>query len=233
MEAHLAHHEDGKGRLREVAECKDIWIAETVEDNAANAAVIENALLYTLEQGTRTGDFGDRSKPALNTTEFADAIIGNFGKQPQVGAKNITENTPSTAAVCHLDKNPMLVSKEEGPGETIVGVDFFIESTEQPTKVAEKALRQTGDLFKLVTIANRGTQVWPKGSIYTNLVNQFNCRFESTNDAAVTQIDIVELYRRMATEFKVCSTEVLNMWGDKRSYSLAQGQCLTPWAPAR
>src|SRR6187402_7506 len=45
-----------------------------------NAAIIENALLYTLEQGIRTGDFGDRSKPALNTTQFTEAIISNFGK---------------------------------------------------------------------------------------------------------------------------------------------------------
>lgn len=188
-----------------------------------NAAVIENALLYTLEQGIRTGDFGDRSKPALNTTEFSDAIIANFGKQPEVNAKPIISNTPSTAAVCHLDRNAMMVSKEDQQ-EKIVGVDLFIESTEQPPAIAEKALRQAGDLFKLVTIANRGTQVWPKGSIYTNLVNQFNCRFETTNEAAVTQIDLIELYRRMSAEFKICSTEVLNMWGDKRSYSLAQGQ---------
>src|SRR5919107_3200745 len=47
-----------------------------------NAAVIENALLYTLEQGIHTGDFGDKSKPALNTTQFADAIVSNFGKTP-------------------------------------------------------------------------------------------------------------------------------------------------------
>jgi isocitrate dehydrogenase len=46
-----------------------------------NAAVIENALLYTLEQGIHTGDFGDKSKPALNTTDFANAIVSNFGKQ--------------------------------------------------------------------------------------------------------------------------------------------------------
>ena len=27
-----------------------------------NAAIIENALLYTLEQGVHTGDFGDKTK---------------------------------------------------------------------------------------------------------------------------------------------------------------------------
>src|SRR6201989_1807886 len=42
-----------------------------------NAAVIENALLYTLEQGVHTGDFGDKNTPALNTTQFTDAIISN------------------------------------------------------------------------------------------------------------------------------------------------------------
>src|SRR5688500_5981618 len=45
-----------------------------------NAAVIENALLYTLEEGIHTGDFGDKSKKAVNTTEFANAIINNFGR---------------------------------------------------------------------------------------------------------------------------------------------------------
>jgi isocitrate dehydrogenase len=188
-----------------------------------NAAVIENALLYTLEQGIRTGDFGDRNKPAANTTEFADAIIANFGKTPEIGAKPVVANNLVTPAVCHLDKNPMLESKET-ENEVIVGVDLFIESSEQPTAVAEKCLRHTGDLFNLVTISNRGTQVWPKGSVFTNLVNQYRCRFESVGNAPLTQVDIIELYKSLSADFKICSTEILNMWGDKKAYSLAQGQ---------
>lgn len=188
-----------------------------------NAAVIENALLYTLEQGIRTGDFGDRSKPALNTTEFVDAIIANFGKEPQVNKKPIFANNLIKTGVAHLDQNPMLITKEDEQ-EKIVGVDVFLESAEQPNVVGEKCLRHTSDLFTLVTISNRGTQVWPKGSIFTNLINQYRCRFEVTGEKGATQNDIIELYRRLATEFKVCSTEVLNMWGDKRGYSLAQGQ---------
>ena len=90
--------------------------------------------------------------------------------------------------------------------------------------MAEKCLRHTLDLFKLVTISNRGTQVWPKGSIFTNLVNQYRCRFESVGDHPLTQTDILELYRRLMQDFKICSTELLNMWGEKKAYSLAQGQ---------
>jgi isocitrate dehydrogenase len=108
--------------------------------------------------------------------------------------------------------------------EFIVGVDMFIESNEQPNAVADKCLKHTLDLFKLVTISNRGTQVWPTGSVYTNLVNQYRCRFESVGDIPLTQIDIIELYKRLTADFKVCSTEILNMWGDKKAYSLAQGQ---------
>jgi isocitrate dehydrogenase len=66
-----------------------------------NAAIIENALLYTLEQGIHTGDFGDRSIPSLNTTQFADAIISNFGKTPNANARPMLANNPETPAVCH------------------------------------------------------------------------------------------------------------------------------------
>lgn len=188
-----------------------------------NATIIENALLYTLEQGYRTGDFGDKSKPALNTTEFANAIIGNFGKLPVHGAKPMLENKPITPTVFKLEKNPLIMSKEMEE-ETIVGVDLFIESAEQPTEVADKCLKHTLDLFKLITISNRGTQVWPKGSIFTNLVNQYRCRFESVGDAPLSQKDIIDLCTRVSADFKICSTELLNMWGDKKAYSLAQGQ---------
>ncbi len=188
-----------------------------------NAAVIENALLYTLEQGIRTGDFGDKSRPALDTTSFAQAIIDNFGKTPVHGAKPLLPNKPITPTVFKLEKNPLIMSKEM-EDETIVGVDMFIESAEQPNQVAELCLKHTLDMFKLVTISNRGTQVWPKGSIFTNLVNQYRCRFESVGDAPLSQTDVIELYKRVSKDFKVCSTELLNMWGDKKAYSLAQGQ---------
>ena len=188
-----------------------------------HAAIIENALLYTLEAGFRTGDFGDRSKPALDTTAFAQAIIAHFGRIPEHGAKTIMPNKPVTPTIFKLEKNPLIMSLEKEQ-ESIVGVDMFVESAEQPGIVAEKCLRHTLDLFKLVTISNRGTQVWPKGSVFTNLVNQYRCRFESVGDATLTQTDIIELYKRLSADFKICSTELLNMWGDKKAYSLAQGQ---------
>jgi isocitrate dehydrogenase len=117
-----------------------------------------------------------------------------------------------------------MLESSEHLQERVVGVDMFIESNLQPTLVAEKCLQHTGDLFKLITLSNRGTQVWPTGSSFTNLVNQYACRFESVNGETVSQADVLELYRRLMQDFKICSTELLNQWGDKKGYSLAQGQ---------
>lgn len=188
-----------------------------------SASVIENALLYTLESGVHTGDFGDKSIPSVNTTEFAQAIIGNFGKQPAHSPKPILTDHPTTCTVYHLDSNPMLESIENTE-EKIAGVDFFIESNLQPEELATKCLRHGGVKFKLINISNRGTQVWPTGSIYTNLVNQYNIRFESIDETALSQYDIIGLYASLNGDFKICSLELLNSWGNKKGYSLAQGQ---------
>ena len=188
-----------------------------------NAAVIENALLYTLESGVHTGDFGDKSKPAVNTTEFADTIINNFGRTPLHGAKQLLANAPAMPTLAKLDINAMMESKEQAD-ETICGADFFIESNEQPAAIAHKCLRHAGIKFKLINISNRGTQVWPTGSVYTNLVNLYNVRFESLDDMPLNQNDISGLYVSLSGDFRICSSELLLMFGDKKAYSLAQRQ---------
>ncbi len=188
-----------------------------------NAAVIENALLFTLESGVHTGDFGDKKIPSVNTSQFTETIISNFGKAPVQGAKPVLPNMPATPTSFKLEKNPVIVT-EEMEQEKIVGVDLFIESVEQPEMVAHMCQRHAGEKFKLINISNRGTQVWPTGSIYTNLVNQYNARFESLDGSPLHQQDVISLYVSLSGDFKICSLELLNTWGDKRAYSLAQGQ---------
>jgi isocitrate dehydrogenase len=188
-----------------------------------NAAIIENALLYTLESGVHTGDFGDKTVKPVNTTEFAAAIIGNFGKQPDFNPKPVVPNKPGTPTPFKLQQNAMMESVETG-NEDIVGVDLFIESNEQPLTIATRCQRHAGVKFRLVNISNRGTQVWPTGSVYTNLVNLYNVRFESLDGEPLNQQDILGLYVSLSGNFKICSSELLNVWGDKRGYSLAQGQ---------
>ena len=187
------------------------------------AVMIENALLFTLESGVHTGDFGDKSIPSVNTTTFAQAIIDNFGKQPKHNPKPALQDFEFIPSVTAITSNPMLVGKLN-EAHKVVGVDFFIESTLQPAAIAAACQKHLTPGLNLVTIANRGTQVWPTGSVFTNLVNQFYVRFETEAAAALSQAAIIELYTALSKDFQISSLELLNMWGDKKAYSLAQGQ---------
>ena len=187
------------------------------------ASTIENALLYTLESGVHTGDFGDKCIASLSTTEFSKAIIDNFGQKPHHNPRIENVDFETSCTVVSLDNNAMMES-HDGIVEKIVGVDMFIESNVQPEQLAKKCLRHAGVKFKLVNISNRGTQVWPTGSKFTNLVNQYNARFESIDGEPLNQQDIIGLYVSLSGDFKICSLEILNKWGDKASYSQAQGQ---------
>jgi isocitrate dehydrogenase len=192
---------------------------------AANAAAIENALLYTLEQGVHTGDFGDKSTPASNTNEFADAIIANLGKVPAAGG--VFEDTSFAVSEDiheHLIKNKLTATK--GIEEEMIGVDVFVESNVQPNELAEVAKKSLrfNDNFDLVMISNRGTQVWPTGSIYTELVNEYRIRFEKKAGREIKQKEILHIAADLSEMVKVCSVEFLMNFGGKIGYTLAQGQ---------
>ena len=187
------------------------------------AVMIENALLYTLESGVHTGDFGDKSIPSVNTTVFAQTIIDNFGKQPTQNPKPSLKDFDFVPTNSAITKNPMLLSSKN-EAHKVVGADFFVETTLQPNELAAVAIKQEKDQLKLVTISNRGTQVWPTGSVFTNLVNQYRVRFETDEASPLTQADILELYTALSKDLKITSLEILNMWADKKGYSLAQGQ---------
>ncbi|GAB2687221.1 NADP-dependent isocitrate dehydrogenase [Mucilaginibacter koreensis] len=190
----------------------------------ANAATIENALLYTLEKGMHTGDFGDRSTPSLNTTEFADCIITNLGKHPSSGGAFSQPNFECHTNIEHHPAQNKITVSEPDIEETIQGVDVFVEYTGQPAELAALAQSKLNDKFKLIMISNRGTQVWPTGSIYTELVNQYRIRFEKTEGVTLSQKDALAIAADVSDAVKVCSVEFLMKFGDKMGYSLAQGQ---------
>jgi isocitrate dehydrogenase len=79
----------------------------------------------------------------------------------------------------------------------------------------ERACQDTP--FRLTLISNRGTQVWPTGSVFTELVDYFRVRFELQGPA-------VALMDRVAEKFTVCSYELLRTFDGVRGYSMAQGQ---------
>ena len=46
----------------------------------------------------------------------------------------------------------------------------------------------------------------------------------SIDDEKLNQQDVLGLYVSLSGDFKICSSELLNRFGNKKAYSLAQGQ---------
>lgn len=193
------------------------------------AALIENALLATLESGVHTGDFGDKSKPAVNTKQFTQAIIERLGNNPKT-VPSIT--VPEAAEHCHVrPPRPMgqtMIRTFKNVVTHVVGCDIYLDTPLAPVSVAEEMQRACQDTpFKLTLMSNRGTQVWPTGSVYTECVDYYRVRFE-LRDGVVPgsfgQARCVALMDKIAESFTVCSYELLRTFDGVKGYSLAQGQ---------
>jgi isocitrate dehydrogenase len=73
-------------------------------------------------------------------------------------------------------------------------------------------------------ISNRGTQVWPTGSVFTECVDQYRVRIEAVNGSQTDINEMYELTSKIAKDIFITSVEILRKFGEKAAYSLAQGQ---------
>ena len=178
---------------------------------------IRQALLKTIDQGVHTGDFGENRANAVGTQEFAQAIINNL---------DLSEIKDLDAEKYHkptqLSSNRMMVSSNDVI-ET-VGVDLFIESEQLPEKIAEIVKQHLDADMEVTTITNRGTQVWPTGSVFTDLVDTYVVRIEKNTSEEVKKVRFMEQAIRLYDQLNIGSIEMLITINDERKYSLAQGQ---------
>jgi isocitrate dehydrogenase len=188
------------------------------------AALIENALLLTLEEGVHTADFGDQHTAAVGTMAFAEAIISRFGKTPTHTKPLLPFVNQSLEATSPVPAEPILIQSGSNKAQELMGVDLFVEYNEQPAKLADILQALLPATLKLVTMSNRGTQVWPTGSNLTNCVNQYRVRFEKNDEATVLPVSIFELCSKIDQEVRICSVEMLLHIDGAKAYSLAQGQ---------
>lgn len=185
------------------------------------AALIENALLTTLESGIHTSDFGSSNVKPCSTAEFAQAVISNLGATPQHNPST-GKDSVYTPPPAHSASNTVLESPR--PSQAVVGIDLFVESNEQPHILAHSLQEVLSSSYKLTLISNRGTQVWPTGSVLTDCVNQYRVRVELAEGAVATERDLLSVALQIAGAVRVCSTEMLMNYREAPAYSLAQGQ---------
>lgn len=187
----------------------------------ATASLIENALLRTLESGVHTADFGSPEINASTLDEFTYAIIANLGLKPShsaVSGQNGSYQPPAAL--------PLMNKMRETPARDahVVGIDLFVESNQQPNIVADAIHPLLPSACKLTLISNRGTQVWPSGSVLTECVNQYRVRIEATEGASFTEQTLLGIALTVSEKVRVCSAEMLMKYNGVAGYSLAQGQ---------
>jgi len=185
------------------------------------AAKIENALIVTMEAGTHpTGDIvGYDSPKAAKTTDFAAAIIANFGKKP--ANYKIRDHKP---IVMHdFGSNPVSVTPKS---RRVVGVDIFLELAEHPTKVGPvlESLVE-GTPLKLKMMSNRGTQIYPDKGTLIDCVDQSRCRFLQRDPAgSVSDATIADVLGKIASKYMWAHIEKLQEFDGAAAFTKAQGE---------
>jgi isocitrate dehydrogenase len=193
------------------------------------AGMIENALLSALEDGVRTGDFGDRTKPVLNTRGYTEGIIERLGRTPRtVPPAPVLDSQRPTLERPPKPTAPRMIRTFGAVATQVTGCDIYLDSQKPPAELASEMARAAeGGPFRLTLISNRGTQVWPTGSVFTECVDYYRVRFElreGVQPGGFDQSRCIALLNEIARMHTVYSYELLRTFDGVKGYSLAQGQ---------
>ena len=179
---------------------------------------IEDATQVALRKALRAPDLASATK--FSTEGFTDQVVEVLQALPRVDAG--PRELPN-----HITSRPVRTEQRmmESPtpqSKTTRGVDLFIDSPRPPAEIAEVVNAACLDGMQVTMISNRGTQVWPTGSVFTDCVNHHRVRVEA--DSAIEQGVIFDVARRVSATERVCSLEALVRLDDQDGFSLAQGQ---------
>jgi isocitrate dehydrogenase len=117
----------------------------------------------------------------------------------------------------------MMLGKHGQGAEKLVGMDLFIETEQLAHDLASTIQSILPASLKLVNIANRGTQVWPVGSKFTECVDQYTARIEAISGTS-SMSELLACSQALSSTLNLSSIEFLKYFDNKAGYTLAQGQ---------
>ncbi|KAJ1422639.1 hypothetical protein B484DRAFT_432890 [Ochromonadaceae sp. CCMP2298] len=191
------------------------------------AHMIETGLHAALAAGIRTVDLTQAPgmSPA-STAAFVEGIIKHLPFATHA-AINIPWESPAFKPL--RTENEVMVSPPKSV--VTVGADMFVNSELPPHKLASAVQAVAPKHLKLTMISNRGTQVWPTGSVLTQCINHYRCRLEfveppnpEAQDLGAARSELLQAAAQICATVPVCSLEMLNMVDGKQGFTLAQGQ---------
>ena len=179
-----------------------------------HAELIDEALIKTLYAIHKRPDLG-QPVPAFSTSHFTELMLDAVRQTSVTPTQrpNLTPLTPRSEPRMRVSALPDQTRLD--------GMDLFLESALAPAAVGE-VLQKLAAPLELTMISNRGTQVWPSGSVYTDCINHYRCRFEASS--GTDQATLLKVMTSVAERFPLCGSEWLRRIDGERAYSLAQGQ---------
>ncbi len=184
------------------------------------AALIENAVLFTLEEGKVMPRDVVGDAKAASTTAYADAIIANFGKS----SSNYKIREYKPIKMPKIDLRPDFV---QVASRRVSGTDLFVEwsgSVDELGKKAEALLE--GTPLRLKIVSSRGTKVYPTMGAITDTVDQFRLRCMMREDGKELTDDVLLALLQKATSSGIrwAHVEKLQIFDNKEGYTKAQGE---------
>jgi isocitrate dehydrogenase len=185
----------------------------------AEAGLIENAWLKTLEDGIHTGDVtlaAETSGP-VGTRAFAEAVVARLGQKP-------TQLRASPEVAHAVPKVPELIHPPQ-PKKALVGVDVFLAWRGSPDELGPAIKAANHGPLALQMITNRGVKVWPDGFPETFCTDHWRCRYQRPDKAAIAHGEILALLSDLAAAgFDFIKTENLYTFDGEAGFSAGQGQ---------
>lgn len=182
----------------------------------AAADAIESALWVTFANGKHlTGDVS-RIAPVGSTTQFTEAVIHNLGKTHPEWVRREYRKLNITS----------LFNKNFDVPQRTVGMDVFIEYPEGAERLASLLQGATTEFnLKLKMIGDLGLQVFPNvGGIASKGSGHYQCRFVSESGVPVSDVELLELLKRISLLAKWVHTERLQEMAGKQAYAKVQGE---------
>jgi isocitrate dehydrogenase len=154
---------------------------------------------------------------------YAEAFIAHL--PPLEDFAHLSNDVVDQLEVPQRSQEQRMMATPKRDAELCEGVDLFVESTESAQTVAAQIRPLLPADLELTMISNRGTQVWPRPSGFTECINHYRVRVERKPEAgAPSGSRVLELAARVDEVVRVCSLEMLLRIGERRGFSLAQGQ---------
>ena len=179
----------------------------------AQAALLENAWLRTLEDGIHTKDIeSSHTQKTVGTQEFASQVASRLGEEP----RRLPSAKPSGSA------QVVPAPQVRGGERSLVGVDIFIHYHGDIGELGEQ-LSQAGGELELQSISCRGSQVFPGLHEQVLLTDRLAARFR--NPLPIEPRQVVELIGRLVdAQVEIVGSEHLYLIDGQEGFSALQGE---------